>query len=122
MTHKYEIDRRYEFTATADSVSPVPDGTSGWIWTGNQIWTGNRPYFTNNISTADWRSGPCEITHFMVTEYPPEKQTCWVNIYSNDMGERYNTNETRAQADKRASSLNHRSACIKIEWTEGEGL
>ena len=110
---EYEIDRRYEFVATADSVCPVPDGAIVCVWIKDRS-----TIMEGKADSADWRKvGDSTITHFMVTEYPPEKHTAWVNIYSNcDM----RANSSRKYADQHAND--ERKACIKIEWEEGDGL
>lgn len=111
--HKYEIDRRYPFEATAYSVCPVLEGATVCVWRRDKIRTTET--HTQNFCWKD--DGRASITHFMVTEYPPEKHTAWVNVYDDVIGLSY---ETREMADE--AYCYDRTACIKIEWTEGEGL
>lgn len=112
MKPKYEIDRRYPFEASADSVCPVPEEAKVTLWFNY----GDVESLTNS-HCRDWdrRNASKIITHFMVTEYPPEKHTAWVNVYS-DIG-RYPTKEAA-----NLHSGDNCVACIEIEWTEGEGL
>lgn len=111
-THKYEIDKRYPFKATADSVCPVPDDAMVYAW-------GSKFSLSPNEARAGsltWDNGVfATITHFMVTEYPAVKHTAWVNVHPILL-----PHKTKAEAN--AAALQGRAACIEIEWTEGEGL
>lgn len=114
MTPKYEIDRRYPFEATADSVCPVEiEGATVWLWF--NIGAASSPIEANQVA---WDlSGRYNITHFMVLEYPAVKRTAWLNVYSEeDLSG--STSKIRADGHRRPNCL----ACVKIEWTEGEGL
>ena len=114
---EYEIDRRYPFEATADSVCPVPDDAMVCIWLDSDegVMNGTR------ASYHGWKTynGP-SITHFMVLSYPAEKHTGWINVYGDEAGFCGCGHTTREGADGSAGS--DITACIKIEWTEGEGL
>ncbi|PCJ24132.1 MAG: hypothetical protein COA96_10325 [SAR86 cluster bacterium] len=113
--HKYDLDRRYQFEATADSACPVDHGTKVAIWMTGKCVVMHTCQVDENLS---WQTnGGATITHFLVTSYPPEKHKAWVNVYSNsDMRPNY----SKERADQCANDK--RRACIKIEWTEGEGL
>lgn len=47
----------------------------------------------------------------------PKKRTMWINVYRSSCGSAY---ATREEADMHAET--GRTACLKIEFTEGEGL
>ena len=114
-THfKYEIDRRYPFEATADSVCPVPDGAVLCVW-----FSGCPPHQASSDEFRWFIRSAATITHFMVLEYPPEKHTSWMNVDNDMMG--FTVYDTREDADAYADRFD-RLACIKIEWTKGEGL
>jgi hypothetical protein len=52
----------------------------------------------------------------------PEKKKGWVNIYNGWTAAcAYQFSDTKEQADERAASRN-RTACIEIEYEEGQGL
>lgn len=112
----YELNRRYEFTATADSVFPVVEGAIVCVWYSDGAYGHNA-----DANHFDWfdeisaRHGP--ITHFMVTEYPAEKHKGWLNICSNQEPKLF---PSRESADE--MRMHNCIACIRIEWTEGEGL
>jgi len=110
---KYEIDRRYPFEATADSVCPVPDGTKVTIWLESDV------SITRVAKSCSWHDQVHvdAITHFLVHKYPPEKHTAWLNAYPDGS---YAPHDTEEDAGRHAAG--DRLACIKIKWTEGEGL
>lgn len=62
------------------------------------------------------RYGHCE--GWQEIENVPEKLVRWVNIYHDGNGGA--VHETREAADRRAS--HDRIACLRVEFTEGEGL
>lgn len=110
--HKYEIDRRYPFEATVDSVCPV-DGDA-WVC----VWRMNYGTLTKQAKNLVWSCATNHpVEYFMVTEYPTEKHTAWVNVYDDVIGLSY---ETREMADE--AYCYDRTACIKIEWEDGDGL
>ena len=52
----------------------------------------------------------------------PTKKKGWINIYSAYPGVEYQFNNTKEDADMRAGNNSNRSACIEIEYEEGQGL
>lgn len=77
-----------------------------------------------NALPATWLSdgraflnGTCEYSDLVNI---PEKRVVWVNVYENCMvGEGYKSKEL---ADQNQSKFNARIACVRVEFTEGEGL
>jgi len=122
---KYEIDRRYPFEATADSVCPVPDETLVWLWFDAGV--AEEGVLAGGVG---WKSDSYNgiITHFMVLEYPAEKHTAWLNVYPGGDNilegcmhrPRGCMHRTRDGADR--DKAHDRLACKKIDWFEGEGL
>lgn len=106
MKHKYELNRRYAFEATADSVCPVPDDARVIIWIG----TRSEPIEKASRWTWD-RDGI--ITHFLVTSYPKTKHNTWVNCYPNGLATMH---YSRVVADEKTNP--DRIKCIEIEWEE----
>jgi hypothetical protein len=102
---KYEVNRRYQFDG---DTSPV-DGEAMitvWFESGSTI-----------SATAKQFVWFEDITHIMVLEYPPEKYVRWVNMYGDVSSDFY---KTREEADLRATKSC--TACIKVEYMDGEGL
>lgn len=102
---KYEINRRYQFegnTCPVDGEAVV----TVWFESGSAM-----------CATAKQFVWFEDITHIMVLEYPPEKHARWLNVYENGTSGFYTTRET---ADRYATV--GRTACIKVEYVEGEGL
>ncbi|MBL4766520.1 MAG: hypothetical protein JKY94_02195, partial [Rhodobacteraceae bacterium] len=110
-----DLDRRYPFEATADSVCPVPDDAKVFVWFFGKEQSSGEVMARN----WDWDTA-CftQITHFLVTEYPPEKHTAWIDIL-NSGGENYVQLADEKPTGRRLVNC---LASVKIEWTEGEGL
>jgi len=104
---KYEVNRRYPLE---ENTCPVDGEAVVTVWSGDKEVTREK---------AKWFSWCSTITHFLVLEYPPEKNVRWVNVY----GDGYLNScfyKTREQADEYASKA--RTECIKVEYMDGEGL
>ena len=110
MKHKYEINRRYEFEATADSVCPVPDDAEVIVW---QI--GVKHCQSSHKRDASFWCWDGSITHFMVISYPKTKHKAWVNCYPDG---RSFSHSSREVADIHAGDpkVTSRVKCIEIEW------
>ena len=103
---KYEINRRYQIDW---DFCPVDGEATVTVW----FESGNTGSAT--AKQVCWFCGT--ITHFMVLEYPPEKHVRWINVYGNRASSLY---KTREEADKYATL--GRTACIKVKYTDGEGI
>ncbi len=101
---KYEINRRYQFEG---NTCPVDGEAVVTVWGDYEAVTSAK------AMDFYWR----DVTHFMVLEYPPEKKARWLNVYENGTSGFYTTRET---ADRYATV--GRTACLKVEYTDGEGL
>ncbi len=80
-------------------------------------------------STGPWKKleGPAAVYPYWQSHYQyrvkPKQQERWVNIYNNDFG--FNTKEeadTYASGQINAVGRQLRTACVKIVFTEGDGL
>lgn len=103
MKHKYEVNRRYKFEATNDSVCPVPDDAEVIIWESDRL---AAP--TKKASRWTWDD---RILHFLVTSYPKTKHKAWVNCYPDGYSCSY-----RTQVEANGASDERRTKCIEIEW------
>ena len=103
---KYEVNRRYPFE---EGRCPVDGEAVVTVWAGDESITSDR------AKRIWWRGG--RVTHFMVLEHPPEKKVRWVNVYGDGAGCFYKTREV---ADRYATRS--RTECIRVEYTDGEGL
>jgi hypothetical protein len=107
---KYEINRRYQFdgdTSPADGEAMI----TVWFESGNAA--------SSTAKQVCWFCGT--ITHFMVLEYPPEKHVRWMNVYDNVNESGYGDFfKTREQAD--GCAVVGRTACVKVEYMDGEGI
>lgn len=75
------------------------------------------------VWTANGRKQAGLITSEDLMNAPPPKQVRYVNIYGDGretMAGMFRFNLTRAEADEKAQSTNRRTACIRIEYTEGQ--
>ena len=112
---KFEIGKKY--------TSPH---CSGWIYeclgfmdNGNAILHSKKENIRDCINYAK----PDDLKNGLYEEYKePEKGEFWVNIYVNsykDSTQWLKIHRTRESADKGGDI---RLACVKVDWTEGEGL
>jgi len=108
---KYEINRRYPFDGGA---CPV-DGEA--VVT---VWLVDGDITSSKAKWFSWQHG--DVTHFMVLEYQPEKKVRWVNVYNVYAGGHMNSffYKTKKEADGCATRT--RTACIRVEYMDGEGL
>ena len=101
---KYEVNRRYPFE---EGCCPVDGEAVVTVW----LKTKARDCASGKALDLYW--GNEEVTHFMVLEYPPEKKVRWVNMYKF-------FHKTKEEADLCASGS--RTACVKVDYFDGEGL
>lgn len=105
MDHKYELNRRYEFTAIEGNVCPVPEYAQVFVWS----WLGvSRVHPAKSASAWVWDA---RITHFMVISYPKTKHKAWVNCNADGYSFSYPSKEL---ADSMARP--DRIDCKKLEW------
>ena len=68
-----------------------------------EVWQLNGRYSTKPKSSYD------------LMPHKPETHVGWINIYGKEAGQFYSTRE-----DSDKSALSNRTACIRIEWHEGQ--